>query len=101
MNTIGDRIRRLRVLCGLTQQQLADKAGTTRYKIKCYESNWEIPNDYMLWRIAYVLNTNVTVLLGLSPAPCPEPAEEDARELEIIRLKAKLFDLLYVKEALP
>ena len=55
----------------------------------------------MLWRIAYVLDTNVTVLLGLPPAPCPEPAVEDARELEIIRLKAKLFDLLYAKEALP
>lgn len=43
------------------------------------------------------------ILLPRSRVARDEPVgcEEDARELEIIRLKAKLFDLLYAKEVLP
>ena len=40
-------------------------------------------------------------LLPRSRVDCSEPAEENSRELEIIRLKAKLFELLYAKEVLP
>ena len=58
-NGIGERIRYYRKLAGLTQSELAKKAGISMMSIRRYETGERVPNLETLRKIASCLNTDI------------------------------------------
>jgi transcriptional regulator with XRE-family HTH domain len=79
---MATRLRELRQRCGLTQTELADRAGVPMRTLQ----NWEYARRTMLLeaavRLAAALGVSVGVLAGTEPMPTPalqggaEPSEE-------------------------
>jgi transcriptional regulator with XRE-family HTH domain len=70
--TIGDRIRQARVLAGLTQQQLADRAfdGIGRQRIYRWETGDRVPKADAIARIAAALEVSPSwIMYGEGDAP--------------------------------
>lgn len=104
MSGIGDNIREFRVNTGLSQQQLADRIGTTRSAVSQYESGKITPRMGTIQAIADALHVRKTDIIGEPPtyAYVSIPIEEaelvdiyralDARDkerlLEIARVMA-------------
>lgn len=65
VQTVGDRIRKIRELCGLSQVELADAIGTTKQNLYKYENNiiTNIPSD-KIERIAAVCRVSPAYLMG-------------------------------------
>lgn len=67
----GNRLRTIRNLRGLTQQELAERAGVNQQAIARYEKNITEATDGALTSIARALNITSDYLLGLSDLPTP------------------------------
>lgn len=65
VQTVGDRIRQIRELCGLSQVELAEAIGTTKQNLYKYENNiiTNIPSD-KIERIAAVCRVSPAYLMG-------------------------------------
>ena len=61
---IGDRIKEVRKYRGLTQQELAEKAGVKKAIVSLYESNQRKPSFEVLEAIADILNIDIGYLFG-------------------------------------
>lgn len=61
---IGSIIKRMRRKCGISQLELAVRAGTSQSAINAYEQGKRKPRKDTLQRLAEGLNTTVPVLLG-------------------------------------
>jgi transcriptional regulator with XRE-family HTH domain len=60
----GDRIKELRSLAGMSQQELANKAGLSLRSIQNYESNQRYPKDVaILNKLCKALNTSIEQLM--------------------------------------
>lgn len=82
-----DRLKKKRVEAGLTQVQLADKAGVTARTIQNYElGNRKPSNMEVIQKIADALNTTTEYLLGSSGTYVVEAHEKGgskaARDIE-------------------
>lgn len=82
-----DRLKKKRVEAGLTQVQLADKAGVTARTIQNYElGNRKPSNMEVIQKIADALNTTTEYLLGSSGTYVVEAYEKGgskaARDIE-------------------
>lgn len=64
--TLADDLRRVRVLLGLTQEQVAERAGLSLASVKSFEAGKQ-PNQASLDALRAAL------LLGIKPAPAPVP----------------------------
>lgn len=64
MSTIGENIKLARIKKGLTQQDLATALGTTKSAISRYELGKREPKYRLLQKIAQVLDTNSSELIG-------------------------------------
>ena len=64
-------IKAVRVECGLTQQQLAEKMGTTAQAISQWETGTRNPKKSTLIRIAEACQRPVSELFGEKPLSCP------------------------------
>lgn len=60
----GERIKEMRKLKNLTQDQLAKKAGLSMMSIRRYETGARQPNEVDLQNIADALDTSIEYLLG-------------------------------------
>jgi len=60
---IGGKIKKLRDLNGLTQQQLADLIGKSINSVKKYESNYTVPPSNVIEKISKKLNVPISTLL--------------------------------------
>ena len=60
--TIGENIRRIRKMRGLTQKQLGSELGVSEAFIRAYESGRRNPKEKNLQAIADVLDVNIEVL---------------------------------------
>lgn len=67
VQTYGERLKALREARGLTQEQLAEKAGLEPYAIKRMESGYLEPGMGQTARIAGALGIKTTVLAGFIP----------------------------------
>lgn len=68
MAKLGDRIREAREACGLTQQQLAQRVGTTQGQITRWEASDNMGTSNLI-NLAKALNISVDKLLtGVWPA---------------------------------
>ena len=64
---IGKRIKLLRVGMGLTQSDLAEKAGLSRTAVWNYENDKRVPSVEILDRIATTLNVKPTEFISSEP----------------------------------
>jgi len=62
--TIGENIRRIRKMRGLTLQQLGDEIGVSEAYIRAYETGRRNPKQQKLEEIATALHVNVETLTG-------------------------------------
>ncbi len=95
----GERLRKLRIERGLTQQQLGDLVNVTKVSICCYEKNNRTPNIETLIDLAQILNTTPNYLLN-SEASMKFREDEDEynvavskEDIEIILELRKHYEL--------
>ena len=67
---IGKRIRKIRILNGLSQSELGEKLGLTADRIQKYENGARNPKVSMIFRIANALDVNAAALYD--PTPCDD-----------------------------
>jgi len=79
---IGARLKQLRIIRGLTQQDLSERANIAQRNITRYENNESDPNGETLYRIAVALDTSTDYLLGLTDDPTPPTRSPELTELE-------------------
>ena len=82
---LHENLQALRKAKGLSQEELAEKLHVVRQTISKWEKGLSVPDADLLIRLAEVLNTSVSTLLGASVEP-----EET---LEIQQLSDRLADL--------
>ena len=87
---LGENIKRLRRNKGLTQEELAARLNVVRQTVSKWEKETSVPDAVMLQKIAEVLDTDVTQLLGaevMEPRDLGEIAEQLARINEQLAVK--------------
>ncbi|MCY4437940.1 MAG: helix-turn-helix transcriptional regulator [Chloroflexi bacterium] len=89
METIGQRIKRERLLRNLTQRDLAEKVNVGAPHISKIEAGREIPSDDLLDKIASALDCDFEELLLVAKRMPPDLMESFAsdpqRSLEFLR----------------
>ena len=61
---IGERIKQLRTIAGLTQSELAEKVGLTYVQIGRYETGKSNPSSKVLQKLASTLETSADFLMS-------------------------------------
>lgn len=90
----GALLRRARTRHGLTQAQLAARAGTSQPVISAYEHDRRDPSTATLRRLLAAAGERLELRLAPAPPELPPPA--DAAEHG-----ARLFDVLLLADAVP
>ena len=62
---LGSRLKAVRTEAGLTQAELAERAGVSRKTINTVENGVFIPSTVLALKLARALSTNVEVLFQL------------------------------------
>ncbi len=92
---IGITITQLRKAAGLTQEELAEKAGVTVRTIQRIENNNSMPRAYTLRQIAEALGLSVQELTKTTVAECP-PYDEKEKHWELRWLNLSCFTYLFI-----
>lgn len=88
MQLIGKRVKALREECGLSQGQLAARAGFTRSQISHIEKHEGAGVQAVaVDRLAAVLHTTSNYLLGLTDDPTPLPPGWQADQARLAQLQ--------------
>ncbi|MGX9756772.1 helix-turn-helix domain-containing protein [Clostridioides difficile] len=66
MESLGDRISKLRKELDINQKELANKIGITEASLSRYENNLREPKSEIIVRLAKELNTSTDYLLGIN-----------------------------------
>ena len=61
--TLGENIRRVRVIQNMTQAELAEKIGTSQMMVSRFEKGKDSPSVWRCYLIAQVFDTNIERLL--------------------------------------
>ncbi len=78
---IGERLRKMRKMRGLTLKEVADRVGVARSTYSGYESNYRQPPIEVLVKLADALKTSTDYLLGLTDNPYPKEPTRNIKEL--------------------
>lgn len=95
--SINNNLRKLRIACGMTQEQAAEKLGVTRQALSSYELGRTRPDIDMLIRLAELYRTDLdSILYGKNPA------QKAARRIKTaaLILLALLVGLNFISSAL-
>lgn len=103
----GERLERLRMEHGLSQDQLAEAVGLTRAAVSHYEKGRRRPDFDTVRKLADFFHVSTDYLLGLTDEPSPQTGsriEEFARRVRESRLQrglaiSEIADQLKVSEA--
>lgn len=82
---VGAALRTARTAAGLTQAEMAERAGTTQSTVSAYESGRKEPGFSTLERLLGVVGASLTISQGLSTPPRPSAVRREHRA-EILRL---------------
>ena len=63
--TFSEKLRVLRKSAGLTQEQLANRAGLSKYSISKYENGIKAPSIDTLEQFAHIFRVSIDYLVGL------------------------------------
>lgn len=88
MSLRGDRLKKRRKALGYSQDDLAERVGTSQGQIWLYESGRGNPTADMLISLAKALDTSTDYLLGLTDTPDAAITETRLSEDEIAVLRA-------------
>lgn len=83
---LNETIKQLRKAKGLSQEELAAKLGVVRQTISKWEQGLSVPDSDMLIKLAEVLDTRVSVLLGenIEADADPDMIRQMADKLEVL-----------------
>lgn len=83
---LNENIKSLRKAKGLSQEELAAKLNVVRQTISKWEQGLSVPDSDMLIRLAEVLDTRVSVLLGenVESDADPDMIKQMAEKLEVL-----------------
>ena len=90
MNMFSENLKAMRKAKGYTQEELAIKLNVVRQTVSKWEKGLSVPDADVLSRIADVLDTKVSVLLGGS-------VEEEADTNAVAEQLAKISEQLAIK----
>lgn len=88
---VGERIRRRRVLLGVTQDQLADALGISYQQIQKYETGANRVSAGRLAQIADVLEVQPGWFFG-TPEAAEEPSDSSRAVIELVRNFSRIED---------
>ena len=101
MILLGERIKKRRLLLGMTQEQLGKLIGVTKVAISSYEKNTRTPKLDVIEKLASALKVDVTYLLGQDVSVIAEDmdlpvkvASEDLKILKELKKNKKLYLML-------
>jgi len=98
---LGSRIRRFRILAGLTQQELANKIKSSRAAVSLYESDDREPDLSVQQKIASALGITLGDLLGVGANDkLPEDTIAFARVLQSLSEEQRMAVMSFVRKAL-
>jgi transcriptional regulator with XRE-family HTH domain len=92
---VGCTLRAARLRSGISQAELARRAGTSQATISAYENGAKEPSVAVFARLLAATGAR----LAVEPAPTRAPVEPSKRELE--RAGKTLADVIALAEALP
>lgn len=75
VETIGQRMQRLRIELGMSQEALGEALGVGRSTVIRYESGQTLPNSDVILRLCAVFGVSADYLLGLKDEGLPVRAE--------------------------
>lgn len=83
---LNENIKQLRKAKGLSQEELAAKLGVVRQTISKWEQGLSVPDSDMLIKLADVLDTRVSILLGenIEADADPDVIQQMADKLEVL-----------------
>ncbi len=90
MNSIGQRIKNLRVKLNLTQKGLAEKIGMNYVQIGRYEKRGAVPSSDVLNKLADALNTTTDYLMNGTTG---EKAQASLKDSELLQQFKALEEL--------
>ncbi len=91
---LSDNIKKLRKAKGMTQEELAVRLNVVRQTVSKWEKGLSVPDADLLKKIAEILETNVSTLLGATidtKSNTNEIAEQLSRINEQLATKARNF----------
>lgn len=92
MESLGDRIAKLRKELDINQKELATKVGITEASLSRYENNLREPKSEIIVRLAKSLNTSTDYLLGINENT--KINREDKLIIESLAISEKTKQLL-------
>lgn len=94
MNTIGQRIKSLRLKYNMTGNELGDRLNVTRNAVSQWETDKRIPTSHMLSELAKLFNVSMDYIISgtTSTAFTPTLSERDERDIQK-RLELLMNDL--------
>lgn len=91
---LSENLKILRKAKGLSQEELAIKLNVVRQTVSKWEKGLSVPDSEMLIRLAEVLDTSVTVLLGETV----EPQENEPTDLKVLSEKLELLNEQFARQ---
>lgn len=98
MNVLAEQLRSRRRVLGLTQEQLAERAGVSTNFLARLELGWKTPSLATLTQLASALNTRVSDLLAETDEQWLDDAQAIAHTLKGIERKDAEFAIKQFRE---
>lgn len=95
---LSENIKKLRKQKGLTQEELAVRLNVVRQTVSKWEKGISVPDAVLLEKIADILDTNVSTLLGKTVEPesdSTQIAEQLARISEQLAIKNRRWHIFW------
>lgn len=85
----GQRLKELRVQAGMTQLQLAQRMGVTKYVVSFYELQERTPSPDILVKLSGIFKVSTDYLLGLDPRETIDISGLSREDIAIMRALAE------------
>lgn len=85
--TFGDSLKSLRKQAGMTQTELAKRAGVTERSVYNYEKNSRAPKIDIVEKFAQVLNVSTEKLLGSYADKTAKPMDSDTLDKVLLQVE--------------
>ena len=95
---LAENIKAIRKQCGMTQEELATRLNVVRQTVSKWEKGLSVPDADLLKRIAEILETDVSTLLGApisTETNTNEIAEQLSRINEQLATKARMVKRIW------
>lgn len=81
---IADRIKNLRISCGMTQSDLAKKLNITRSSVNAWEMGISTPSTAYVVELSQLFHVSTDYLLGLSTNVTLDVSQLTEKEIQLV-----------------